>query len=248
MPRVYEMQNTPSVEEYVRVLSKFGNRITEEHRSLFRVHYNAPDRTATSMQLAAGAGIAGGWTIVNSRYGKLGHAVCDELGIVPQLRPNDTYRWWSVWSRGWKTPAGFVWQMLPKVADALEQLGWVDGAELLLPEEVAEPSRYVEGACRRVSINAYERDDRARRKCIEHHGTNCCICGFNFGAAYGEVAEGHIHVHHLRPLAEIGGEYVVDPVEDLRPVCPNCHAVLHLGGCCRTIEEVQQLLERQRTP
>lgn len=119
-------------------------------------------------------------------------------------------------------------------------------AQSFLPEEVAVPSLYVEGACRRVSVNAYERDENARRRCIEHHGTQCCICGFSFGAVYGEEAGGYIHVHHLRPLAEIHREYVVDPVEDLRPVCPNCHAVLHLGGRCRTIEEVQQLLEQQR--
>jgi 5-methylcytosine-specific restriction protein A len=23
--------------------------------------------------------------------------------------------------------------------------------------------------------------------------------------------------------------YVVDPINDLRPVCPNCHAMLHFG-------------------
>ena len=42
----------------------------------------------------------------------------------------------------------------------------------------------------------------------------------------GREAEGYIHVHHLRGLSDVGGEYVVDPVNDLRPVCPNCHAVL----------------------
>ena len=68
----------------------------------------------------------------------------------------------------------------------------------------------------------------------------------NFGAVYGEEATGYIHVHHLRPLAEIGREYVVDPVEDLRPVCPNCHAVVHLGGRCRTTDEVKRLLERNK--
>jgi 5-methylcytosine-specific restriction protein A len=28
-------------------------------------------------------------------------------------------------------------------------------------------------------------------------------------------------------LAQVGGEYQVDPIADLRPVCPNCHAMLH---------------------
>lgn len=117
---------------------------------------------------------------------------------------------------------------------------------VLLPEEVGEPSKFAEGACRRISVNAYERDEKARRKCIEHHGTKCCICGFSFSITYGPEAEGYIHVHHLRPLSEVGGEYLVDPVEDLRPVCPNCHAVLHLKGECRSIDAVRQLLAQQR--
>ena len=32
---------------------------------------------------------------------------------------------------------------------------------------------------------------------------------------------------HIVPLSEIGEEYVVDPIRDLVPVCPNCHMALH---------------------
>ena len=113
--------------------------------------------------------------------------------------------------------------------------------EFTLPDEVSS-SGLIEGAARTITVNAYERNAEARRKCLAAHGTECCVCGFNFGARYGPEADGYIHVHHVRPLSEIGGEYVVDPVVDLRPVCPNCHAVLHLGGRCRSIEEVRQLL------
>jgi hypothetical protein len=113
----------------------------------------------------------------------------------------------------------------------------------VLPEEIIHPSGLVEGAVRSITVNAYERNPQARRECIHAHGTNCWICGFNFGAMYGKVAAGYIHVHHLRPLSEVNGEYVVDPVKDLRPVCPNCHAVLHLGGECRSIEEVKKMVE-----
>jgi len=35
-------------------------------------------------------------------------------------------------------------------------------------------------------------------------------------------------VHHLVPISKIGKKYRVDPIKDLRPVCPNCHAVIHL--------------------
>lgn len=113
------------------------------------------------------------------------------------------------------------------------------------PEEILETTTLIEGAICRISVNAYERNQEARRLCIEIHGTSCCICGFNFGAAYGADAQGYIHVHHVRPLSEIKSDYVVDPARDLRPVCPNCHAVLHLNGRCRSIEEVVGLLARQ---
>lgn len=113
------------------------------------------------------------------------------------------------------------------------------------PDELRSTIPLIEGASCRIVVNAYERNPEARRKCIEAHGARCCICEFNFGAVYGAEAEGYIHVHHIRPLSEIGGEYVVDPVADLLPVCPNCHAMLHLGGKCRTIEEVRRLLGRQ---
>ncbi len=111
-----------------------------------------------------------------------------------------------------------------------------------MPEESIPPSGFVEGAARSIVVNVYERDPEARRRCVAAHGTNCCVCGFNFGAVYGPVAEGYIHVHHLHPLSQASGAHAVDPVADLRPVCPNCHALLHLGGECRGIEEVRRLL------
>lgn len=44
---------------------------------------------------------------------------------------------------------------------------------------------------------------------------------------YGEIGRGFIHVHHKVPLSSIGKEYELDPIKDLVPVCPNCHAMLH---------------------
>jgi 5-methylcytosine-specific restriction enzyme A len=138
----------------------------------------------------------------------------------------------------------------PEVPDVLwGHAGVEDLAQLpvidpptLLAEEIADPRTYMEGASRRVWVNAYERDRRAREECIARHGTQCRICDFDFGAHYGPEADGHIHVHHIRPLSDIRDEYEVDPVTDLVPVCPNCHAVIHLGGGCRSIEEVREMI------
>jgi predicted HNH restriction endonuclease len=140
-----------------------------------------------------------------------------------------------------------------KAVYALADSGWrqlasIVAAPFAFPEEYREPEVITEGAVHRVLVNAYERSPEARRKCIEHHGAACSVCGMTFGSVYGEMADGFIHVHHLKPLSEIGEEYEVDPVADLRPVCPNCHAVIHLGNASRTIEEVRQLVRSCAPP
>jgi HNH endonuclease len=114
-----------------------------------------------------------------------------------------------------------------------------------LAEEVLDDSNLVEGAVRQITINSYERNSDARRTCIEHYGTVCVVCDFDFGESYGAIAKGLIHVHHLKPLSEIQQQYEVDPIADLRPVCPNCHAVIHLGRQTRTIEEVRSWFQKR---
>lgn len=85
-----------------------------------------------------------------------------------------------------------------------------------------------EGAVTRVVVNAYERNPQARAACIQHYGTKCAVCQFSFETVYGSIGEGFIHVHHIIPVSsQMGSKYVVDPIRDLRPVCPNCHAMLH---------------------
>jgi predicted HNH restriction endonuclease len=103
-----------------------------------------------------------------------------------------------------------------------------------------------EGAVCQVAVNAYERNATARNLCILHYGSSCIVCGFNFAQVYGEVGEGIIHVHHLRSLSDIGAEYEIDPVRDLRPVCPNCHAIIHCQNPAFTIEEATAFLNRSR--
>lgn len=102
---------------------------------------------------------------------------------------------------------------------------------------------YSEGSVRRVTVNAYERDPRARRACIEHYGARCIVCSVSFEARYGAAGLGFIHVHHLVPLAEVGQTYEVDAINDLRPVCPNCHAMLHRRQPPFTIDEVRSYMK-----
>jgi 5-methylcytosine-specific restriction protein A len=95
------------------------------------------------------------------------------------------------------------------------------------PDEIREPLSYFEGTQTAILVNRYERSKEARDKCIEFYGVSCSVCNFNFEKEYGELGRGYIHVHHLVPLASISKSYELDPIKDLRPVCPNCHSMLH---------------------
>jgi 5-methylcytosine-specific restriction enzyme A len=122
-------------------------------------------------------------------------------------------------------------------------------AEYMLSEEVDdENGTVIEGARKSILVNIYERDPNARLKCIAHWGPICQVCHFDFAAVYGDdLGRDFIHVHHLKPLHEIAKAYVLNPIEDLRPVCPNCHAMLHRRHPALKIEKLREIIgKRQR--
>jgi len=101
---------------------------------------------------------------------------------------------------------------------------------------------YTEGTPNQVFVTKYERNPFARKKCLEHYGFNCIICDFNFEKVYGHLGKDFIHVHHLTQVATLGQTYEVDPIKDLRPVCPNCHSMIHRKKIPLTIEEIKQMM------
>lgn len=118
-------------------------------------------------------------------------------------------------------------------------------SQFVFPNEIQESPAIMEGHKKAVYVNRYERNPVARKKCIEHYGCYCQVCDFDFEKVYGNLGEGFIHVHHKTPLSEIGDEYEVDPIRDLIPVCPNCHAMLHRrreDGSLITPEELKALI------
>lgn len=106
-----------------------------------------------------------------------------------------------------------------------------------LPRESLE--RISEGKAKLVTITTYDRSPFARQQCIDHYGLSCVICDFNFENKYGQIGKGFIHVHHLRQVADVRGEHEINPVKDLRPVCANCHAMLHKKRPAYGIEDIK---------
>jgi predicted HNH restriction endonuclease len=80
-----------------------------------------------------------------------------------------------------------------------------------------------------LKIDPIEHDPLARALCIQRHGSSCSVCNIDMSVRYGALGSGFIEVHHQRSTtaAELGRE--PDPLRDLYPVCPNCHAMLHRG-------------------
>jgi 5-methylcytosine-specific restriction protein A len=114
-----------------------------------------------------------------------------------------------------------------------------------LPEEISEEDApFFEGATKQIVINKYERDPKARMKCIEHFGYSCRVCGMSFEEEYGDLGNNFIHVHHIKPLSEIGEGYKVYPEKDMCPVCPNCHAMLHKESPPLSIDDLKEIMKR----
>lgn len=102
---------------------------------------------------------------------------------------------------------------------------------------------FTEGAAMQVTQTQYERNPFARNQCLKHFGYKCSVCKFDFSDYYGEIGKNFIHVHHLTQIATVKKTYSVDPIKDLRPVCPNCHAMLHRQTPALTIEELKSRIK-----
>jgi len=112
-----------------------------------------------------------------------------------------------------------------------------------LPEQIDNPHDFYEGVSKSITVNEYERNPQARNACIEHYGAKCLVCGMTFQEKYGDIGNGFIQVHHLKPLNEIDAEYKVDPIKDLCPICPNCHAMLHRRKQPYSINELKSMIQ-----
>jgi hypothetical protein len=124
---------------------------------------------------------------------------------------------------------------------AEEFLAWVeespDGA-------VGIPHLFREGKPITVRSSRFERDPEARRVCLDHYGSACIVCGFRSDQVFGGELTGIIHVHHVTPLSSVAMEHQIDPVKDLRPVCPNCHAAIHSRNPAYGIDEIKAALKK----
>src|SRR5690606_9654551 len=95
-----------------------------------------------------------------------------------------------------------------------------------------------------VLVNRYERDRRNRAAALAIHGHVCKACDADLGVNYGSAADGLVEIHHLTPVSQLGPDYIINPITDLIPLCPNCHAVAHRRDPPYSVIELKKMIRR----
>lgn len=109
-------------------------------------------------------------------------------------------------------------------------------------EAAREVVAFREGRTLSVMVTRRERDPAARAACLAHHKSICAACGVDLRAKYSGVSRDFMHIHHLNPLGDSVGEHAVDPIVDLRPLCPTCHGAAHTKSPPFSIDELRAML------
>lgn len=112
----------------------------------------------------------------------------------------------------------------------------------ILSEYGFEEGRYHDSNTKKRS-----RSSKLRSIAVEHFTVNGCIkcqaCTFDFDATYGkELSDGFIEIHHLKPICLYDDEDIQATLEkkldNLAPVCSNCHSIIHRRVPCLPILEL----------
>lgn len=93
-------------------------------------------------------------------------------------------------------------------------------------DDSTQDIEYSEADMKRTEIDRYERNLLYKKICLETKWYECTARRMNFDKIYGNIGCHYIQVHCAVPVSELESGHTIDPVKDLAPVCPNCHA------CC----------------
>ena len=117
------------------------------------------------------------------------------------------------------------------------------------PETSDITEQYISTTEGKISFRMHkfrERDSKLRNKAIEsfldkHKKLFCEVCKFSFVDKYGEIGNGFIEVHHMKPISTFSDGEVTE-IENLKLVCSNCHRMIHRGDPEKTFYDLREQL------
>ena len=111
-------------------------------------------------------------------------------------------------------------------------------------QHVRRASLEQEGRHIKREQEVYVRSASAREKCKQHYNYTCQICGIKMDDVYGELGLGFIEVHHLIPIHLFDDTHIINPLEDLITLCPNCHSMIHKLDDVSDWQYLKQLVQK----
>lgn len=229
--------------EWVEILQ--SKEITKEiDLSILQVLYSSNRNAAPASEIGSVLGQEGKkpQARINLAIGNYAKRIAKHYEINFTERSNGKFKFWDLFFNGWDRGNKFVWQLKNELKEALEETEMTGIEQFAEEVNIENEDLYKEGLKKTIIVNSYERNPKARQKCIEYWKAICQVCEMDFFKKYGEIGKGFIHVHHIVPISEIGKEYEIDPKKDLIPVCPNCHSMIHRENPPLTIEELKKLI------
>jgi predicted HNH restriction endonuclease len=145
------------------------------------------------------------------------------------LKDND-YTWTSRYKNDIsETKNNFLVQQDIFFKEEDDELSFPEGREIYKLHRSKERNKSLIDLVKKTALN---RDNKLR----------CQVCKFSFSEIYGDLGEGFIEAHHIKPLSELS-EQTETRIEDIILVCSNCHRMLHRKRPWLTTERLQYLIK-----
>ena len=100
----------------------------------------------------------------------------------------------------------------------------------------SENDMVIEGEVVKSTSKIKKRSKKLREAVVAEYtdsdGHICCYaCGFDFEKFYGDIGKGFIEIHHEKPIYQYSDDgfesYISDAIKNMKPLCSNCHRIIH---------------------
>lgn len=166
--------------------------------------------------------------------------------VLADLADRPKYYPYSPYGDGFRGSQGiYLTRLTPSLSGAFRELCGatpLPGKDEVGTTATAIAEEYAEGERGRREASFFKRNPALRNAAIAKHGLRCVVCRLDFSERYGDLGKGYIEIHHKDPLSErldtLSGRPALTTVDDVAPLCANCHRMAHRRRPALTLEEL----------